>query len=133
MISKHGSALTSLFPTPAAIADGNFAGLSISKSRVDALRKLARAVVDGTVDYSASSECVIESITKVLSNRSMAEYIALRALGEPDAFPSNDLVLRMIVNKTDRPLSAHQLEARSDAWRPWRGYAALHLWCAAVS
>jgi AraC family transcriptional regulator, regulatory protein of adaptative response / DNA-3-methyladenine glycosylase II len=130
-ISKHGSALTSLFPTPAAIADGNFAGLSISRSRVDALRKLARAIVDGKVDLNASSECVLESITKVLSNRSMAEYIALRALGEPDAFPSNDSVLRMIVSNTDRPLSAHQLEVRSEAWRPWRGYAALHLWCAA--
>ena len=133
-VSKHGSALTSLFPTPRAIADGDFAGLGLSRSTVNTLRKLAQAIVDGEIDFSASSECVIESLTKVPRiDRSMAEYVALRALGEPDAFPSNDPVLRIIASNTDRPLSAQQLEARSEAWRPWRGYAALHLWCASRS
>ena len=130
-ISKPGSTLTSLFPTPTAIADGNFAGLSLSKSKVNTLRKLAKAVVDGDVDFSASSECVIESLTRVAQiDRSTAEYVALRALGEPDAFPSSDPVLRRMASNTDRPISAQQLEAHSEAWRPWRGYAALHLWCA---
>ena len=130
-ITKPGSALTSLFPTPGAIADGNFAGLGVSRSTVTTLRRLARAVVDGEVDFSASSECVIASLTKATRiERSMAEYIALRALGEPDAFPSNDLTLRKAAGNTDRPLSAQQLEERAEAWRPWRGYAALHLWCA---
>ena len=133
-ISKHGFALTSLFPTPGAIASGNFAGLGMSKSRVNTLRKLAQAVVDGEVDFGDSSECVIESLTKVPGiDRSIAEYIALRALGEPDAFPSSDLVLRLVASNTDRPLSAQQLEERSEAWRPWRGYAAVHLWCARES
>jgi len=129
-INKPGSALTSLFPTPKAIGDGNFAGLGLSRSRVNTLRKLAKAVVDGDVDFSASSECVIKSLAKIPRiNRSMAEYVALRALGEPDAFPSSDPVLRRLASNTDRPLSAQQLEARSEAWRPWRGYAALHMWC----
>jgi AraC family transcriptional regulator of adaptative response / DNA-3-methyladenine glycosylase II len=133
-ISKPGSALTSLFPTPNAIADDNFAGLGLSRSKINTLRKLAKAVVDGEVDFSASSECVIESLTKIpLIDRSMAEYIALRALGEPDAFPSSDPVLRRMASNTDRPLSAQQLEARSEAWRPWRGYAALHMWCGSKS
>jgi len=133
-ISKHGFALTSLFPTPGAIAAGNFAGLGISRSRVNTLRKLAQAVVDGEVDFSASSECVIKSLTKVPGiDRSMAEYVALRALGEPDAFPSSDPVLRLLASNTDRPLSAQRLEERSEAWRPWRGYAAVHLWCARES
>src|SRR5215510_10850956 len=133
-ISKPGLALTSLFPTPAAIADGSLAGLGISRSSVNTLRKFAQAVVDGAVDFSASSECVIESLMKVPRiDRSTAEYIALRALGEPDAFPSNDPVLRLVTSDTDRPLSAQQLEARSEAWRPWRGYAAFHLWCASQS
>ena len=130
-ISKHGSALTSLFPTPKAIANGNFGGLRISRSRVNTIRKLAQAVVDGEVDFTASSECVIHSLTKVPGiDRSIAEYIALRSLGEPDAFPSNDLALRLVASNTERPLSGQQLETRSEAWRPWRGYAALHLWCA---
>ena len=133
-IAKPGSVLTSLFPTPKAIADGNFAGLGVSRSKVNTLRRLAQAVIDGEVNFNASSEGVIESLTKVRGiERSMAEYIALRALGEPDAFPSNDLVLRRVASNTDRPLSAQQLEQRSEAWRPWRGYAALHLWCASES
>lgn len=128
-ISKPGCALTGLFPTPEAIADGNFAGLGISRSRVNTLRKLANAVVDGEIDFSASSECVIESLTRVPRiDRSMAEYIALRALGEPDAFPSSDPVLRRVASNTNRLLSAQQLEQRSDAWRPWRGYAAFLMW-----
>jgi len=129
-INKPGSALTSLFPTPKAIADGNFAGLGLSRSRVNTLRKLAKAVVDGDVDFTASSECVIESLTKIPRiHRSMAEYIALRALGEPDAFPSDDPVLRLVASNTDQSLSGQQLEERSEAWRPWRGYAAFLLWC----
>lgn len=63
-ISKPGSALTSLFPTPKAIANGNFAGLGLSRSTVNTLRKLAQAVVDCEIDFCASSECVIESLTK---------------------------------------------------------------------
>jgi AraC family transcriptional regulator of adaptative response / DNA-3-methyladenine glycosylase II len=130
-ICTHVFALTSLFPTPRAIADCDFAGLGISRSRVNTLRTLARAVVDGALDFSASTDCVIDSLTRLPGiDSSMAEYIALRALGEPDAFPSNDLALQLAVSSNDRPLSAQQLEARSEAWRPWRGYAALHLWCA---
>lgn len=131
-ISKPGSALTSLFPTPKAIADGNFAGLGVSRLKVNTLRRLAQAVIGGEVDFNGST--VIESLTKVRGiERSTAEYIALRALGEPDAFPSNDPVLRMAASNTDRPLSAPELEERSAAWRPWRGYAALHLWCTSES
>jgi len=130
-IGKHAFALTSLFPTPRAIADGDFTGLGISRSRLNTLRTLARGVVDGALGLSGSSDCVIDSLTRLPGiDSSMAEYIALRSLGEPDAFPSNDLTLRLAVSNTNRPVSAQQLEARSEAWRPWRGYAALHLWCA---
>ena len=130
-IGKHTFALTSLFPTPRAIADGDFTGLGISRSRLNTLRTLARGVVDGALGLSGSSDCVIDSLTRLPGiDSSMAEYIALRSLGEPDAFPSNDLTLRLAVSNTNRPVSAQQLEARSEAWRPWRGYAALHLWCA---
>src|SRR6266480_1684129 len=61
-----------------------------------------------------------------------AEYIAMRAFGEPDAFPSGDLVLR----RTTGARTARELERRSQAWRPWRAYAVMLLWgsaCAPVS
>ena|SRR5258707_10841295 len=58
-----------------------------------------------------------------------AEYIAMRALGEPDAFPSGDLVLRRMAGN----LSARALDRRSEAWRPWRAYAVMLLWQTAGS
>ena len=57
-----------------------------------------------------------------------AQYVALRALGDPDAFPSSDLgLLKAVANGGPRPSPA-KLRDRAEAWRPWRGYAALHLW-----
>ena len=53
-----------------------------------------------------------------------AQYIAMRALGEPDAFPASDLGLLRAMNLT----SPRELEKHAGAWRPWRAYAAIHLW-----
>ena len=61
-----------------------------------------------------------------------AQYIALRALGEPDAFPTGDLVLRRMAAAGNIPLTARALEVRAENWRPWRGYAVMHLWRAAA-
>jgi AraC family transcriptional regulator, regulatory protein of adaptative response / DNA-3-methyladenine glycosylase II len=58
--------------------------------------------------------------------------VALRALGEPDALPTGDLVLRRLAAAAGRLLSARELEARARAWQPWRGYAVMHLWRAAA-
>ena len=55
------------------------------------------------------------------------EYVAMRALGERDAFPAGDLGLRKAINR-ERPPSAAELEAMAEAWRPLRAYAALLLW-----
>ncbi|HBK47215.1 MAG TPA: DNA methylase, partial [Xanthomonadaceae bacterium] len=56
-----------------------------------------------------------------------AQYIAMRALAQPDAFPAGDLILQQVLGTPDR-LSERATEARSQAWRPWRSYAVLHLW-----
>jgi 3-methyladenine DNA glycosylase/8-oxoguanine DNA glycosylase len=57
-----------------------------------------------------------------------AQYITMRALHGSDAFPSGDVGLqRAIANGGQRP-SVHQIAARAEAWRPWRAYAAIHLW-----
>jgi AraC family transcriptional regulator of adaptative response / DNA-3-methyladenine glycosylase II len=57
-----------------------------------------------------------------------AQYVAMRALREPDAFPASDLVLRKVLGGKDGAISAKEVAARAEAWRPWRAYAALHLW-----
>ena len=56
-----------------------------------------------------------------------AHYLALRALGHPDAFPAGDLVLRKYVGG-NMAIGERALAAQSEAWRPWRAYAAIHLW-----
>jgi 3-methyladenine DNA glycosylase/8-oxoguanine DNA glycosylase len=57
--------------------------------------------------------------------------VELRALGEPDALPFGDLVLRRLASTGSKPLTPLALEARAEYWRPFRGYATFHLWAAA--
>jgi 3-methyladenine DNA glycosylase/8-oxoguanine DNA glycosylase len=60
----------------------------------------------------------------------MAHYIAMRASGEPDAFPLDYRSLRCGPWKGEIPTTAGQLRNLAEPWRPWRGYAAMHLWAA---
>ncbi|MGB8843832.1 MAG: 3-methyladenine DNA glycosylase 2, partial [Aliidongia sp.] len=57
-----------------------------------------------------------------------AHYVAMRALRAPDAFPAGDLGLRKAAATADGVPALKVLEARAEAWRPWRAYAAIHLW-----
>ena len=124
--------LTHLFPSPAALAAANLDGLGLTGARARALRALAQAVAEGALDLGAPVEDVAAGLEALPGlGRWTAQYVALRALGEPDAFPAADLVLRRMAGAGGAPLSTRALEARAEAWRPWRGYAVLHLWRAA--
>ena len=57
-----------------------------------------------------------------------ANYIAMRAYREPDAFPAADLGLRKAVATNGNPATARELTRMAERWRPWRAYAAMHLW-----
>lgn len=114
------------------LASANLDGLGLTGTRVTALHALARAVNDRALDFSAP----VQEVTKALAELPglgawTAQYIALRALNEPDAFPSGDLVLRRVAAGGGSPLNERALEARAESWRPWRAYAVLHLWRAA--
>src|SRR5699024_10510319 len=56
------------------------------------------------------------------------EVIAMRGLGDPDAFPASDLGVRLAARQLGLPIDARALDARSRPWRPWRSYATQHLW-----
>lgn len=130
-IATPVTGLTHLFPTPAAVLAADLRGLGFTGGRISALKELAKAIVDGTLDFGAAGDDVIHKLTSIRGiGPWTAQYVALRALGEPDAFPSADLVLRRAASDTDRPLSASALEQRSEAWRPWRAYAVIYLWTA---
>ena len=125
--------LTHLFPTAAELANANLEALGLTGARTATLRLLARAVCERKVDF----ECATTSVCSTLADLPgigdwTAQYVALRALGEPDAFPASDLVLRRMAAAGRTPLSVRELQSRAEGWRPWRGYAAMHLWRAAA-
>ncbi len=131
-LAGGGGGLTHLFPGPDALAGADLDGLGVTGARVVALRALARAVAKGSVAFAASAEELTAALCALPGFGAWtAQYVALRALGEPDAFPAADLVLRRIAAGGRRPLSPRALALRAEAWRPWRGYAVLHLWRAA--
>ena len=118
------------FPTPVQLASAPLEQAGIVRARAESIRLLARRVVDGTIAFDS---CV-EAQTTMGALKTIpgigdwtAEYIAMRALGEPDAFPRGDLVLRRMAGDC----TPRDLERRSQAWRPWRAYAVILLWQAA--
>lgn len=126
---SHAS-LTRLMPTAARLAQsstGDVATLGMPGARADAVIALARAVVAGDVTLTPGADAgrVIKALTALPGIGDWtAHYIAMRALRWPDAFPANDLVLRRAAGN----LTAAQLIKRAEPWRPWRAYAAMHLW-----
>ena len=126
--------LTHLFPAPPVLAAANLDGLGITGARIAALHTLARATAEGQLDFTAGVEDVAQAIAELPGfGEWTAQYIALRALGAPDAFPTGDLVLRRLAAGDGPPLTIRALQQRAERWRPWRGYAVMHLWKAAAS
>jgi AraC family transcriptional regulator of adaptative response / DNA-3-methyladenine glycosylase II len=103
------------------------AGLGLPLARAECLRNLARAVVRRELDLEPGGDpsatvAKLKNLTGI--GPWTAEYIAMRALRWPDAFPTGDLGLL----KVTRLKSAKALETAAERWRPWRAYAAMHLW-----
>ena len=120
-----------MFPTPEALADADLSSIGVTRARADTLRGIARALLDGRVDFNA--ERTLEDFTArwvALPGIGpwTAQYIAMRALGHPDAFPAEDLVLRRVAADGDAALTTRALSGRAEAWRPWRAYAVIHMW-----
>lgn len=122
--------LTRLFPSPQVLADAKLSGVGLTRARAQTIRSLARAVCDGHIQFDRvvaiepflTRLCEIPGIGKWT-----AQYVAMRALGEPDAFPATDLGLLRALDLQD----PRELDRRAEAWRPWRAYAAMYLWNAA--
>ncbi|MCU1263559.1 MAG: transcriptional regulator Ada / DNA-3-methyladenine glycosylase [Bryobacterales bacterium] len=106
------------FPSPAALASADLAGIGLVQRRARTLSLLAQAVHENRMDYSYTALTAIPGIGPWT-----AHYIGMRALKDSDAFPSSDLVLRKVLSLTEK-----QLLARAEAWRPYRAYAVIQLW-----
>ena len=129
--NPNGSGLVHLFPTAEALAEADLSGIGLTKRRVETLRGLCRAFADDDLGLDVSSG--LEETQARLTALSgigpwTAQYIAMRALGEPDAFPTGDLGLLNACKAMGKEMSARELDQRAENWRPWRAYAAMHLW-----
>ena len=131
-IAGGSDGLTHLFPSPAALATARLDGLGLHAAQAEALRVLAKAADDGVFDVATPQDQVMAMLASLPSiGRRAATMVALHGLGDPDAFPTDDVVLRRAVSLVARPSTSRELEKRAEMWRPWRGYAALYLWRAA--
>lgn len=121
-----------LFPEPRKLMRARLENLGVIRSRAQTIRDLARAVVKGSLSFDLAQD-MDEHRRALLSIKGIgdwtAEYVAMRALKNPDAFPASDLGLLRAFDGPDgeRPRPA-ELLARAEAWRPWRAYAALLIW-----
>ena len=132
-IPTGAAGLTHVFPTASELALADLDGLGLTKARIATLKTLAHAVNAADVDFEADTEQVCAALTVLPGvGEWTAQYTALRALGEPDAFPASDLVLRRMASVNGSPLTSSGLQDKAKAWRPWRAYAAMHLWRAAT-
>ena len=122
-----GAGLTHLFPTPEILAIADYSTIGLPAARAEAIRRLASAVARGELTFSGAVEpgSFLERFKKLPGiGEWTAQYVAMRALGDPDAFPAADLGLLRATGLAN----PKQLEARAERWRPWRAYAAMHLW-----
>jgi AraC family transcriptional regulator of adaptative response / DNA-3-methyladenine glycosylase II len=123
-------ALQYVFPLPDILAAADLTALGIPKQRAAAIANLAAAVAQTpTLLTHHSLEASVEALCQLPGiGEWTAQYIAMRALREPDAFPATDLGLRRAMDKLGHPMTNAELLERSQIWRPWQAYAAMHLW-----
>jgi AraC family transcriptional regulator, regulatory protein of adaptative response / DNA-3-methyladenine glycosylase II len=133
LVNKFGHAfalsngLTHIFPEPEVLAEADIASIGLPQARAQTIREFARFVLDHKVSFEGvfNSEALLQRLCSIQGiGRWTAQYVAMRAFGDPDAFPSGDLgLLRGLGLK-----SVRALERRAEVWRPWRAYATMYIW-----
>jgi AraC family transcriptional regulator of adaptative response / DNA-3-methyladenine glycosylase II len=119
--------VTHLFPTSEVLANEKLTSVGLTNARAETIRALARAVRADKIKFEGvvDSEEFLRRLCEIPGIGAWtAQYVAMRALGEPDAFPSSDLGLLRSLQVS----SPKELERRAEPWRPWRAYAAMYLW-----
>jgi AraC family transcriptional regulator of adaptative response / DNA-3-methyladenine glycosylase II len=128
--------LTHVFPTPGALSGAKLESVGVPTRRARSIQQLARGVYEGSLrlDGAASLDVAVENLRQVADvSSSTAHHVAMRVYREPDAFPATNRWLRQAMSHNGTPLSPTELEARAESWRPYRAYAAMHLWASMLS
>jgi AraC family transcriptional regulator of adaptative response / DNA-3-methyladenine glycosylase II len=127
------AALTHVFPAPKQLAEAGLSDLGMPRPRIAALQALARAAVANPklLESNGAEDDVLARLLALPGfGEWTAQYWALRALRDSDAFPAADVGLLRALATNGKRLSPKALMERAEAWRPWRAYAAQHLWTA---
>jgi AraC family transcriptional regulator of adaptative response / DNA-3-methyladenine glycosylase II len=122
-----GNGLTHIFPSPEALVEADLTRAGLTAARAETIRALARAVCSGQIRFEGiiDSEVFLTHLCEIPGiGKWTAQYVAMRALGEPDAFPTGDLALLRALDLAN----SRELERRAEMWRPWRAYATIYLW-----
>lgn len=139
LVAQYGQALstphagiTHLFPTPEVLAAADLATLGMPKARGRTLSGVAQALLDDPQLFQPKAS-LQDGVARLVALPGIgewtAQYIAMRQLREVDAFASGDIgLINALAALEGGPVSARQLLARAEAWRPLRAYAAQHLW-----
>ncbi|MFG2934387.1 AlkA N-terminal domain-containing protein [Streptomyces sp. NPDC048282] len=138
LVTAHGTpvddpegGLTHLFPTPEALAQVSPDSLAMPRTRRTTFTTLVDQLADGTLHLGVESDWA-EARAKLLALPGFGPWtvdvIAMRALGDPDAFLPTDLGIRRAAQELGLPGTPAALTARAAAWRPWRAYAVQYLW-----
>lgn len=131
-IAKKYGTLTSMglvFPSPARLADIDPLSLPMPQKRAFAIKELSRQIATDALRFDQDEAEFLESLLRIPGiGPWTAQYILMRAQGDPDAFLHGDLVLKKAAMNLFGSTDERSLIARAEAWRPWRGYAGIHLW-----
>ncbi|MEU7337409.1 AlkA N-terminal domain-containing protein [Streptomyces sp. NPDC007074] len=138
LVTAHGEpvedpegGLTHLFPSPDALAAVDPETLAMPRTRRTTFTTLVRQLADGTLHLGVESDWA-EARARLLGLPGFGPWtvdvIAMRALGDPDAFLPTDLGVRRAAQELGLPSTPAALTARAAAWRPWRAYAVQYLW-----
>ena len=132
VLTKADGEITRVFPRPEALVTADLASLGMPRSRAAALSAIA-AVASSDAHFFDATGDLDDAIRRLRSIRGIGEwtahYIALRQLREPDAFPAADIgLMRAMAAHKGREYTSSELLDRASRWRPWRAYAAQHLW-----
>lgn len=138
LVTAHGEqvedpegGLTHLFPSPEALASLDPESLAMPRTRRATFTGLVRQLADGALHLGVESDWE-ESRARLLALPGFGpwtvEVIAMRALGDPDAFLPTDLGIRRAARELGLPSTPAALTACAEVWRPWRAYAVQYLW-----
>jgi AraC family transcriptional regulator of adaptative response / DNA-3-methyladenine glycosylase II len=122
--------LSHLFPTAERLMRARLQNIGLVRSRAETIRRVSAAVVAGDLQFDVAQDpeqfCDALKLIKGVGDWT-AQYVAMRALKNPDAFPGSDLGLIKAIAYPNR-VTPKELTARAEEWRPWRAYAAMLLW-----